>query len=236
MKERLNRPKLLIPGGELDKRITPYFEKAGITQSLANPRSLEAYTNAGVMLVKVRASDTPAVLSMRLPNVIGGIAGSDSFLEWAGELYPGVEIPVYDPDERRPRIALAATDVFIEERGGNVGLEDFAGTIVTTTVPHITQRAFEEAGMRTVVFPEVAQTDDEVTIFPVGGKTEAIPLLSANNPGVVDVVDSGKTLEANGLQVIQELHTVSVRLVVSAGISEENMRIFEDLEKKLTKN
>ena len=232
MKEILTKPKLLIPSGELEKRITPFFEEAGIRSSRTSIRSLQSSTNMGVTFVQVRASDIPNVLRLGLPDVIGGIAGSDSFLEQTGEVYPGIEVPVY-PD-RRPRIAIAATKEFLEEQGGTASLTDLAGKMITTTLPNMTRSAFEQIGMGTVTFPASEENAHAVTIFPVGGKTEALPLMSSSCPAVLDVVDSGGTLVANGLEVIKDLHEVSVRLVVASGITNENLEIFTRFQEMIT--
>ncbi len=233
MKERLVQPKILIPSGELEKRITPYLAEIGINTSRSNKRSLQFDTNADVTLVQVRPSDIPAVLSLRLPGVLGGIAGSDSFLEQGNVINPGIEIPVYKMGERRPRIAVAATQSFIEANGGAATLMDLSGKMITTTLPGMTRNTFEEAGIKTTLFPASpadAERENSVTIFPVGGKTEALPLLSDACPAVLDVVDSGDTLAANGLEVIQNIHEVSVRLVVASGLNEESLAIFASLE------
>ncbi|MBA3724566.1 MAG: hypothetical protein H0W89_06825 [Candidatus Levybacteria bacterium] len=236
MKERLSQPKILIPSGELAKRITPYLAEVGIRTSRADQRSLQFDTNAEVTLVQVRPSDIPAVLSLGLPGVLGGIAGSDSFLEQSGVVNPGIEIPVYKRGERRPRIAVAATQSFVEANGGGATLMDLSGKMITTTLPEMTKRAFEELGMKTTLYPQtIGEKEEEntVTIFPVGGKTEALPLLSDACPAVLDVVDSGDTLTANGLEVIKDIHEVSVRLVIASGLNEENLAIFAQLEKVL---
>lgn len=239
MKEIISRPKILIPSGELEKRIVPYFEEVGIKSVRSNRRSLQADSNIGVTLVQVRPSDIPNVLKLDLPNVIGGIAGSDSFLEQTGEINPGVEVPVYNPGDRHPRIAIAVTRTFIEEKGDTVALTDLSGKMITTTLPNMTRNAFEEIGMRTSTFLERTDAKEDinsVTIFPVGGKTEALPLLSDSCPAVLDVVDSGDTLAANGLSVIHDIHEVSVRLVIASGINEKNLEIFTRLEELIKKN
>lgn len=233
MNERLSQPKILIPSGELEKKITPYLADIGINTSRSNKRSLQFDTNADVTLVQVRPSDIPAVLSLRLPDVLGGIAGSDSFLEQSGVVDPGTEVPVYRMGERRPRIAVAATQSFIEANGGAATLIDLSRKMITTTLPAMTRNTFEEIGMKTETFPENTNKGEKtntVTIFPVGGKTEALPLLSDACPAVLDVVDSGDTLAANGLEVIKDIHEVSVRLVVASGLNEENLALFAYLE------
>ncbi len=54
----------------------------------------------------------------------------------------------------------------------------------------------------------------DVQIIKIEGSVELAPLLSLVD-GIVDLVETGTTLKENGLEVLEEIRSVSARLIVN---------------------
>ncbi len=62
-----------------------------------------------------------------------------------------------------------------------------------------------------------ASTGEQVEIIKLNGTTELAPRLDLSDY-IVDIVDTGKTLQANGLRVHEEIATISARLVANKAL------------------
>ena len=82
---------------------------------------------------------------------------------------------------------------------------DFYGSYKTRTIaskyPNVTRAFFEQKGM-------------DVDIIKIEGSVELAPLLGLAD-GIVDIVETGATLAANGLIPIETVVRVSARLIVN---------------------
>ena len=107
---------------------------------------------------------------------------------------------------------------------------DFYGTYKTRRVaskyPAVTRAFFAEKGM-------------DVDIIKIEGSVELAPILSLTD-AIVDIVETGATLKANGLVPIETVAPVSARLIVNtasmklrkAEIQDFIARCERELEKK----
>ena len=118
-----------------------------------------------------------------------GIVGKDTILEKGGSFYE-----VLDLGFGRCRFALAV-------RQGS----DFYGTYKTRRIaskyPEVTRTFFEKKGM-------------DVDIIKIEGSVELAPILNLTD-AIVDIVETGATLKANGLAPIEDVAQVSARLIVN---------------------
>ena len=118
-----------------------------------------------------------------------GIVGKDTIMEAAQSLYE-----VMDLGLGRCRMMLAAYQ----------GKDFYQGTgakTVATKYPHIARVFFEGKGM-------------DVNIVKIEGSVELAPLLELAD-GIVDIVETGATLRANGLEEKELIAHLSARLVVN---------------------
>ena len=117
------------------------------------------------------------------------IVGKDTILEKGGSFYE-----VLDLGFGRCRFALAV-------KSGS----DFYGTYKTRRVaskyPEVTRAFFEKKGM-------------DVDIIKIEGSVELAPLLDLTD-AIVDIVETGATLKANGLEPIETVADVSARLIIN---------------------
>jgi ATP phosphoribosyltransferase len=118
-----------------------------------------------------------------------GIVGKDTILEKGGSFYE-----VLDLGYGKCRFALAVKED-----------SDFYGTYKTRRIaskyPNVTKAFFAAKGM-------------DVDIIKIEGSVELAPILGLAD-GIVDIVETGATLKANGLVPIETVTDISARLIVN---------------------
>jgi ATP phosphoribosyltransferase len=142
-------------------------------------------------LIVVRASDTPTYVQHGGADL--GIAGGDVVAEHGGEgLYQPVDLGI-----ARCRMMVAVRKGFDYEGAVRRG----ARLRVATKYVNITRGHFAAKGVH-------------VDLIRLYGSMELAPLTGLAD-AIVDLVDTGKTLRANGLAAVEEIMPVSARLIVN---------------------
>lgn len=142
--------------------------------------------NGGHTLVVMRGSDVPTYVEFGAADI--GIVGKDTLLEHGGGgFYERLDLGV-----ARCRLMTAAP----------IGASlDRTPLRVATKYVKVARRYFEERGR-------------QVTIIPLSGAMEIAPLMDLADC-IVDIVDTGNTLRANGLQALDSVADVSSRVIVN---------------------
>ena len=100
---------------------------------------------------------------------------------------------------------------------------DFYGGYNTKTIatkyPNVTRAFFDDKDM-------------DVRIIKIEGSVELAPLVGLAD-GIVDIVETGSTLKANGLEVIEWVTDISARLIANTASLKLRKQEIEDLQKKL---
>jgi ATP phosphoribosyltransferase len=137
-------------------------------------------------MVVVRASDVPTYVEYGAADV--GVAGKDVLLEYDGSGY-------YEPlDLKIARCRLMVA--------GPVGATEQPGRLrVATKYEGITRRWYAEQGV-------------QVEVIKLYGSMELAPLVGLADR-IVDLVDTGNTLRANGLAPLEHLCDITSRLIVN---------------------
>lgn len=118
-----------------------------------------------------------------------GIVGRDSILEYDKDVYE-----LFD-------FGFGACQLAIAGRSGQRLYNKEEILRVATKYPNITKKYFEERKQKT-------------EIIPLNGSVELAPLVGLSDV-IVDIVETGNTLRANGLAIIEEMYDVSVRLIAN---------------------
>ncbi len=118
-----------------------------------------------------------------------GVVGKDTIVESGGTFYE-----VLDLGFGKCRFALAVPK-------GSDFYGGYCTKRIATKYPKVASAYFESKGM-------------DVEVIKIEGSVELAPLLSLAD-GIVDIVETGTTLKENGLEVIEEIRTVSARLIVN---------------------
>jgi ATP phosphoribosyltransferase len=175
--------------GRILEECLPLLATAGIAprESMAKSRKLIFdCVGADVRLVVMRGADVPTYVEYGAADV--GITGKDTLLEHdAHGFYERLDLGI-----ARCRIMTAYP----------IGVPEPRGTLrVATKFVRVTQRFFAERGR-------------QVEIIPLSGAMEIAPLLGLADC-IVDIVDTGNTLKANGLEARDVIAKVSSRVIVN---------------------
>lgn len=196
---------LALSKGRIFQETLPLLKAAGI-EPLDDPeksRKLILETNlADVRLIIVRASDVPTYVEYGGADM--GVAGKDVLMEHPeAELYEPVDLNI-----ARCKLMTA----------GKKDADQPQGRLkVATKFVESTKRFYAEQGQ-------------QVEIIKLYGSMELAPLVGMADR-IVDVVDTGNTLRANGLIPMEHIADISSRLVVNkASMKTKHARIQQFIE------
>jgi ATP phosphoribosyltransferase len=180
---------LALAKGRILKEALPLFNKAGIkpTQDPETDRRLILDTNReDVKLVILRSADVPTYVQYGAADL--GVAGKDVLMEHGGEgLYEPLDLKI-----ARCRLMVA----------GRSDMQLPASRLrIATKYVNTTRRYFAAQG-------------HQVEVIKLYGSMELAPLAGLADR-IVDVVDTGHTLQANGLQPLEKIADISSRLIIN---------------------
>ena len=152
-----------------------------------NSRKLILETNKNnVQILVIRATDVPTYVERGAAEL--GIAGKDVLLEYQGDGF-------YEPID----LGIAKCKMML---AGLKGVKkEITRPRIATKYTNITQNYFSNFGK-------------QVEIIKLYGSMELAPILGLADQ-IVDLVDTGKTLEANGLVPYERIADISSRLIVN---------------------
>jgi len=193
------------PKGRIFKETLPLLEAAGITpkDDPEKSRKLILDTNLDdVKLVIIRATDVPTYVQYGAADI--GVAGKDVLMEHGGEgLYELVDLRI-----AKCRLMTAGMVDFVPHNGR---------LRVATKFVNVAKQYFAEQGQ-------------QVEVIKLYGSMELGPIVGLSDL-IVDVVDTGNTLKANGLKPMDHIADISSRLVVNkASLKMKHDRIQQMVE------
>jgi ATP phosphoribosyltransferase len=180
---------IALSKGRIFQETLPLLAQAGIVpdDDPETSRKLILDTNlADVKLVVIRAADVPTFVEYGAADL--GVAGKDVLLEHGGDgLYEPLDLGI-----ARCRMMVA----------GPRSLPPVAGRMrIATKYVETTRRYYAAHGL-------------QVEIIKLYGSMELAPLVGLADL-IVDLVDTGNTLKANGLEPLEHIADISSRLVVN---------------------
>ncbi|WP_370981394.1 ATP phosphoribosyltransferase [Agaribacterium sp. ZY112] len=180
---------IALTKGRILKETLPLLAAAGIEplEDISKSRKLTFETSSpDVRLLILRGSDVPTYVEFGAADI--GVAGKDTLLEHGGKGF-------YEPlDLRISRCRLMTA--------GMVGKSTPVGRMkVATKYVSLAKQYYAEKGQ-------------QVDIIKLYGAMELAPLMDLADE-IVDIVDTGNTLVANGLEPREEIATISSRLIVN---------------------
>ncbi len=185
--------RMALPRGALFASSLDLLDAVGIDTSEArgDSRSL-IFRTPEMTLVTMRPSDVPTYVEAGAADV--GITGKDVLLEQSDRVF----YELLDLDYGACRMVLAAPvdDGHIDSYQRRLG-----AIRIATKYKRIAEDFFERTGRRA----EVIEVKGSVELAPVSGLADAI----------VDLVDSGRTLRDNGLEVREEIVACTARLIAN---------------------
>jgi len=182
--------RMAVAKGRLEEAILVVLDQMGMdcTAAIDKGRKLIVPVDGG-RLELVLAKSPDIVTYVEHGTCDMGIVGKDTIMESAQSLYE-----VMDLGLGRCRMILAAHT----DKDFYAG---FGAKTVATKYPNIARTFFEGKAM-------------DVNIVKIEGSVELAPLLGLAD-GIVDIVETGSTLRANGLEEKEQIANLSARLVVN---------------------
>ena len=187
---------LALPKGRILREVVPVLKRAGIVIESAfdddESRQLRFSTShASLDVIRVRNFDVATFVAFGAAHL--GIAGNDVLMEFD---YPEIYAPL-DLGIGRCRLAVAGpADLVAKDEPTR-----WSHVRVATKYPEITRRYFAARGV-------------QAECVKLNGAMELAPLLGLCRR-IVDLVQTGATLKANGLVEIERIADISSRLVVN---------------------
>ncbi len=185
--------KLALSRGTLFAPTLEALEAIGVDTTALRGDSRSLVFEAGELtLITMRPSDVPTYVEAGAADL--GITGKDVLMEQRDRV-------VYELLDLR----YGACRMVVAARRGDASLDASERRLgamrIATKYPRIAERHFEETGRRA----EVIEVKGSVELAPLVGLSE----------GIVDLVDTGRTLAENGLEIREEIAASSARLVAN---------------------
>lgn len=182
---------IALTKGRILKETLPLLARAGIQpdEDPASSRKLMFGTNRNdVRLLVLRGVDVPTYVEFGAADV--GVAGKDTLMEHGGNGY-------YEPLD----LGISRCRLMTANRAG---VARPRGRIrVATKYLNVARRYYARCGR-------------QADVIKLYGAMELAPLVSLCDE-IVDIVDTGNTLKANGLEAREVIAEISSRVIVNKG-------------------
>ena len=178
-----------LPKGRLGEKVYNMFASAGFPcpEILEESRKL-IFENeaAGVRYFWVKPSDVAIYVERGAADI--GVAGKDILLEYSPDVYE-----LFDLNLGKCRMAVAAKSEFRDNSEKTLK--------VATKFANIASDYYRKKGR-------------DIDIIKLNGSIEIAPILGLSDV-IVDIVETGKTLRENDLEVFEEIVPISARLIAN---------------------
>lgn len=199
---------IALTKGRILEDALPLLAKAGIAplEDIQKSRKLVFASNrADVRFVILRGSDVPTYVQFGAADV--AIAGKDVILEQGGEGY-------YEPLD----LKIAACRLMTAAVKGRAPV--IGRMRVATKYVNLAKAFYAEKGC-------------QVEIIKLYGAMELAPIMDLADE-IIDIVDTGNTLKANGLEPLETIANISSRLIVNKASMKLKHAQIQDLIKALS--
>ena len=180
---------IALPKGRLGDQVYRLFSGIGYECAAIyedNRKLVFENPERGVRYLLVKPSDVPIYVEHGAADV--GVAGKDVLLEAQPDVYELMDLKI-----GKCRLCVAARNGYIENRDRALR--------VATKYPKVARDHY-------------ASVNREIEIIKLNGSIELAPILGLSDV-ILDVVESGKTLEENDLSVLETVHPVTARLIAN---------------------
>ncbi|MFV2060498.1 MAG: ATP phosphoribosyltransferase [Gammaproteobacteria bacterium] len=199
---------IAVSKGRILKDTLPLLAHAGIvpTDDLATTRKLILDTSVdNIKLVIIRATDVPTYVQYGAADI--GVAGKDTLLEHGGE-------GLYEPLD----LQIAKCKLMV---AGPENVAPHPGRLrIATKYVKSAQHYYGGLGK-------------QVDIIKLYGSMELAPIVGLSDY-IVDLVDTGNTLKANGLVPLEHICDISSRLIVNKASMKMKHQVITQLVDKIS--
>ena len=158
----------------------------------------------GVRYLLVKPSDVAIYVEHHAADV--GIVGKDILLESGPDVYELLDLNI-----GKCRMAVAAPKGYVEDPDRTLR--------IATKYVNIAKKFYSEKNR-------------DIEIIKLNGSIELAPILGLSDV-IVDIVETGNTLKANNLEVIEEFKDISARFIANKSSFKFQNEIISDMMNKL---
>ncbi|MBO7519256.1 MAG: ATP phosphoribosyltransferase, partial [Clostridia bacterium] len=180
---------IAVPKGRLGKKVFDVFTAAGIkcpTEIDANRKLIFEDKNSCVRFFWVKPTDVAKYVEKGVADI--GVAGKDILLEYEPDVYEISDLKI-----GKCNMVVAAPKGFCENPNKTL--------VVATKFENIATDYYRNLGR-------------EIDLIRLNGSIEVAPILGLSDV-IVDIVETGKTLKENNLEVIDVITDISARLIAN---------------------
>jgi len=197
---------IALPKGRLADKTIELLEKAGVERSplKIDTRKLVLFDASGkYKFIFVKPVDVPTYVERGAADI--GVAGKDTLNEEEKDVYEMLDLSF-----GRCRMCVAG----FREKKDYITVNTLR---VATKYPNTAKKYYRAKGVN-------------IDLIRLSGSVELAPVIDLCDV-IVDIVESGKTLEANNLTVLDEIAQISARLAVNKSALKTKPEIKELIEK-----
>ena len=202
---------IALAKGRIEGESFKKFKKMGLGDSIdTDTRKLIFKDEENkIIYIHVKPSDVVTYVEKGVADL--GIAGKDTILENETDVYE-----IYDLGFGKCEFAVAGL------KGDSIYRED-EYLKVATKYPNIGKKYFKEKGQK-------------IEIIKLNGSVELAPIVGLSDV-IVDIVETGNTLKANGLEILEDICNISARIISNRASYrfkyeqiQNIIRLFEELD------
>ena len=198
---------IALPKGRLGETVYAMFAAAGYEcPSILEPNRRLIFENPekGVRYFWVKPSDVSIYVERGAADI--GVAGKDILLEYSPEVYE-----LLDLKKGKCRMAVAAPKEYVDDPTKTLR--------VATKFANIAKNYYQAKGR-------------DIDIIHLNGSIEIAPILGLSDV-IVDIVETGKTLKENDLEVLETIVPISARLIANKASYEFKREKIEMIQRGL---
>ncbi len=180
--------RVALTKGRIEKKMTTMLEKLGydVTSMINKDRELQIDVEDKMKIIFAKSNDVITFIEHGIVDI--GIVGSDTLLENSFKNY----YELLDLEIGKCSFAVCSYPEYKKIKLNR-------RKRIATKYPNVAKAYFESK-------------DEDVEIIKLEGSVELGPVVGLTD-AIVDIVETGATLKANGLEVIDKITDVSARLI-----------------------
>ena len=198
---------IALPKGRLGDQVYSMLRDAGYDCPAYEDKNRELVLESpekGVRYLLVKPSDVAIYVEHHAADV--GIVGKDILLESGPDVYELLDLNI-----GKCRMAVAAPKGYVEDPDRTLR--------IATKYVNIAKKVY-------------SAKNRDIEIIKLNGSIELAPILGLSDV-IVDIVETGNTLKANNLEVIEEFKDISARFIANKSSFKFQNEIISDMMNKL---
>lgn len=200
---------IALPKGRLGDQVYEMLNDAGYTCPAYNDKNRELVIEsqeAGIRYLLVKPSDVAVYVEHHAADV--GIVGKDILMENNPDVYELLDLQI-----GKCKMSVAAPKGYVEDKDSTLR--------VATKFVNVAKDYY-------------AAQNRDVEIIKLNGSIELGPILGLSHV-IVDIVETGNTLKANNLEVIDQFKDISARFIANKSSFKFQNQVISEMVDKLAK-